>query len=758
MSSSGPAVREFQIEALLSKGSSGRIYRAVLREQGQETDVAVKLISDEDVDRLTLARLRQEASRVALLKDRAVVGVDPPIRLGDHWALVMDLVTGVSLQRLTSLGPMPISVTAEIVQEVARVLEKAWSSAGPTGKPLKILHRDIKPSNLQLNAAGELRILDFGIAKADFATRGKETANFATGTRVFVSPERVEGKDTPAGDIYSLGVTAHVLLGDDRAITEDDDDETALADATTQALLALVSRMRSEDPRSRPDASEVEQRCARIRRRAEGVTLAEWAAHNVPRAIAVRFSDRVVGKTLVETNPPSPSSRRSSKPPRRAHNTTGDRAERRSNAPSSRSRTSPSRTPSSRTSQTPSSRASSPQAPAPRTSSSQAPSSRAPSSRAPASREPSPQGPSSRAPASRSPSSRSPSSRAPSSQAPDARSSRSIPPDRDPSRRKRTGTPSAAPILDPAPLDPAPLDPAPLEPTPLDADPPTRKLPDPAPAPLGADPPTRKLPDSFEPGPSDQPTRVPGATPPLSPLSGNFKFPEGDKDDETVIRSRSDYAAGLDADLQPAPLSAADQRALASATTYLDPSKRTKGKRPEQAPTAPVAPPRKRHDGVVDAVQPAPRRLGRWIVSMFATGMVGGSALALAVAAVMLVVWWAWPQGSDPVLPDPTPRAEAPDIVEEIEIAVVDNAPPPPLPNGSRLTFSSIPLGADVYIDRKPVGPTPVIAVTVNEGEHEVILVSDFEHIRRKIVVGRRKPQRFVWKGGDVWERHRLRR
>jgi serine/threonine protein kinase len=590
--SSEPGAKRYRISALLGKGSSGRIYRAVLEESsGQETDVAVKLLRDEDVEVLTLPRLREEARLLGLVRDKALVRVEPPVRLTasdpkvtDRWALVMDLVTGVSLQRLTSQGALPPSVVCEIVGEVARVLDKVWQAPGPDGKPLRILHRDLKPSNLQINSAGKLWVLDFGIVKADFKSRDGQTTAYATGTRGFIAPERLEepASDTPAGDIFSLGVTAQSLMEEDRT-----------------PFGQLITLMQSVDPADRPTARDVEEQCARLRRRMDGMTLREWAERYVSKAIAVRFSDEFVNKVLTETAPPA----------------TRVRVSQRSKTPE------PSKTPA-------------------------------------------------------------------------------------PARVNRASATPLAGAFGEGKLS-------------------------------SETPPTANVRAS-----KDAPVKSTATKD-----ARGFRKKGKSDDDETVVLPSESYLSMLEDD-EPSGRSGA-QRAqpgrdpggsLEASLTGLPP--RVPQSRTGQSRLPPglgdalteIDTPRKVHSG------------GNWMLGLAAMGLLAVLVLMFSTLVGAAGMWWLWPEQV----------AERASVRDEPRIQL------PPQPQLSttaaeadqRLTFSSIPLGVDVYIDRKPIGQTPVVGVMVPPGQHELILVSDFEKLVRKIDVGKKKPVRYVWKGGETWETH----
>ena len=297
--------RRYQITAVLGKGGNGKVYRAVLRGAGGfSKDVAIKLMCNEDVPEIAIRRFRDEARILGLVRDRAIVNVDPPTRLAGRWAVVMEYVDGASLQQLMKLGPMPPQVVAEIVQEVARALDKVYRQPGPNGEPLRLLHRDIKPANIQVTPDGEVKILDFGIAKADFESREAETRAYIGGTRGFIAPERLEGIDGPEADIFSLGVTAHWLLLGKRPTRRQmmglEPPDPEHLDREGRRMLSLATQMRSVRIDNRPSARDVEELCAELCRHAKGPSLRRWAETEVPHASTLP-TDEMVGSVLTET-------------------------------------------------------------------------------------------------------------------------------------------------------------------------------------------------------------------------------------------------------------------------------------------------------------------------------------------------------------------------------------------------------------------------------------------------------------------------
>jgi len=276
------ATRRYRVHALIGQGGFGKVYRATLEGgSGFRKEVAIKLLKHEAVSPGVLERFRDEARILGLVRDRAFVSVDPPLQLAGSWAVVMDFAEGESARGLLRHGPYPGTVALEVVEEVARALGLAWHQVGPEGRPLHLLHRDLKPGNIQISAKGEVRLLDFGIAKATFGGREALTANDWAGTVGYAAPERMDGRDGPEGDVYSLGVVLRVLLTLDKPIGGGVFKERGVRPAGLDDALALAAEMTRLDPDRRPAMRQVEARCHAQRRALAGPTLREWAEQAV---------------------------------------------------------------------------------------------------------------------------------------------------------------------------------------------------------------------------------------------------------------------------------------------------------------------------------------------------------------------------------------------------------------------------------------------------------------------------------------------
>lgn len=303
----------YRVLRVLGEGGVGRVYEAI-RESGHGSGrrVAMKILQGEP-DVHTLERFRDEARILSLVRDRAIVAADAPVRLESGWAVVMDLAPGVDVGRLLAVvGPAPVPAALELVGEVARALHNLWNLEGPDG-PLRVIHRDLKPSNLQISRSGEVRVLDFGNARADFAEREAHTTRHIGGTPGYIAPERLAGIDGPELDVYSLGVVLQELVVGRRpalaprvtprtvsVLDSEPPDSVPVVDPTLDPGVArMVRDMTSRSPAARPTARQVTRQCRELVRTLTGESLAEWADRAVPAATRSLPDDERVGTLLV---------------------------------------------------------------------------------------------------------------------------------------------------------------------------------------------------------------------------------------------------------------------------------------------------------------------------------------------------------------------------------------------------------------------------------------------------------------------------
>ncbi len=310
--------RRYRVLDVLGRGGFGTVYRAELQgSQGFRKEVALKILN-EGIEASTqhLALLRDEARVLGLVRHRSIVAVDALVKLEGRWCVVMEYVRGVTLRQLADAeGALTLAVALQIVEEVASALDAAWTAVDPDGRPLNLVHRDVKPSNVQITPRGEVKLLDFGVARAEFEAREHATRGVIFGSVPYVAPERLEHQDSHAVDVYALGLTLAQLLGGriplrgpssvaDHHVRQQEIDDTLGAAGVPDELRQLVRRCTAWDPDERPTARELERTSRRMRGSLPDVSLRDWAEPRVEALLDdVAVGGEFTGMVLTEAGP-----------------------------------------------------------------------------------------------------------------------------------------------------------------------------------------------------------------------------------------------------------------------------------------------------------------------------------------------------------------------------------------------------------------------------------------------------------------------
>lgn len=269
---------QFQVVEILGAGSFGTVVLA--KPIDQERLVVIKVLRPELLAQPEiLKRTRDEARLLARLHHPGIVAVE---RLTAHQGrpvVVMEYVDGADLGTLLrqDRAGLPAADALELVRRVAEALDAAWNEPSEAGRPLHVVHRDLKPTNVLLSRSGEVKVVDFGLARAEFDERETETEVKVMGSMGYMSPERFDTQVTgPSVDVYALGVTLVQLLTGrslvlPRAGHRHDVElrrqlshlaPPDLPAPVTEAVAALVTEMCAFDPTRRPTAGEVAARLA----------------------------------------------------------------------------------------------------------------------------------------------------------------------------------------------------------------------------------------------------------------------------------------------------------------------------------------------------------------------------------------------------------------------------------------------------------------------------------------------------------------
>jgi len=203
----------------IADGGMGSIYEAILHgPEGFRKVVAIKTILEKySKDPDFIQMFIGEAKLVADLVHQNIVQIYQLGRFGNLYYMAMEHIKGINLQQFMTrhreLGrEVPIEIGVFIISRVCRGLEYAHKKRDKNGNLLGVVHRDISPKNLMISSEGEVKITDFGIAKAHNLMLDRE-GEVLLGKLAYMSPEQFQYLPTDRrSDIYSLALVLFELL------------------------------------------------------------------------------------------------------------------------------------------------------------------------------------------------------------------------------------------------------------------------------------------------------------------------------------------------------------------------------------------------------------------------------------------------------------------------------------------------------------------------------------------------------------------
>jgi tRNA A-37 threonylcarbamoyl transferase component Bud32 len=251
----------YRILRELGRGGMGVVYQA--RQTVMDRQVVIKVINKSLLDNPdALERFRREVRAAAKLAHPNIVTAYDAEQAGDLHMLVMEFVPGQSLAEvLQQKGPLPVALACDCARQAALGLQHAFEQG--------MVHRDIKPQNLMRTPQGQVKILDFGLAKVA-SERGSGTGLTSSGaymgTPDYSAPEQATDarKADIRADLYSLGCTLYCLLAGRPPFREETPVLTILAHLekaprplpelrpdVPAGLWAVVARLLAKDPARR---------------------------------------------------------------------------------------------------------------------------------------------------------------------------------------------------------------------------------------------------------------------------------------------------------------------------------------------------------------------------------------------------------------------------------------------------------------------------------------------------------------------------
>jgi serine/threonine protein kinase len=194
----------------IGKGGMAQVYRGL--HETLEREVAIKeLLPRAANDKDTVSRFRREALALATFRHQNIVTVYDLVEKSGAQFLILEYVDGPTLLELLKQGPLPPIAAAVVGAQLASALEHAHFH--------RIIHRDLKPGNVMLTGLGEVKLMDFGIARDEELGSITKTG-MAVGTPAYMSPEQVTGGALDQRtDVYSLGAVLYECLSGLRAFS-----------------------------------------------------------------------------------------------------------------------------------------------------------------------------------------------------------------------------------------------------------------------------------------------------------------------------------------------------------------------------------------------------------------------------------------------------------------------------------------------------------------------------------------------------------
>ena len=264
----GQKLGSYEVIDPIGAGGMGEVYRARDTKLGRE--VAIKVLPEafaQNEERL--ARFEREAKVLAQLNHPGIAHLYGLERSEGVDYLAMELVDGDTLAERIARGPIAVDEALPLCQQIAEALEAAHEKG--------IIHRDLKPANIKVNPEGQVKVLDFGLAKA-FAeetpdsdssfsptiSRDSTRAGVILGTAAYMSPEQAKGKAVDKRtDIFSFGIVLYEMLtgrglfsGETisdtlAAILKNEPDWQRLPEKTPWLVKRLLRRCLEKNPKNR---------------------------------------------------------------------------------------------------------------------------------------------------------------------------------------------------------------------------------------------------------------------------------------------------------------------------------------------------------------------------------------------------------------------------------------------------------------------------------------------------------------------------
>lgn len=225
---------KYLLHERVGSGGMAEVFKATYSPEGgfEKTVALKKILPTYAADTEFLRLFRQEAELCSRLNHPNIVQVLDFGRHGDSFFLAMEYIDGLSLKRVLDVYQgvgLPVSAAAYLAVELCYALDYVHRRVGPDGQPMNLIHRDLNPPNVLLSVVGEVKVADFGIARA--ANTGQRTqVGIVKGKPGYLAPEQAAGEAIDGRvDLFALGATLHEALTGRRLFPTGDDEASVNA-------------------------------------------------------------------------------------------------------------------------------------------------------------------------------------------------------------------------------------------------------------------------------------------------------------------------------------------------------------------------------------------------------------------------------------------------------------------------------------------------------------------------------------------------
>ncbi len=199
----GSTVGKYRIIEQLGRGGMGTVYKAI--DETLDREVAIKALNADLLTDEAMQRFRGEAVMLAKLSHPRIASIYELTRQDKDLLMVMEYVKGETCEKLMArTGAMPVGKAVVLCDQILDALEHAHASG--------IVHRDLKPGNVMVTASGDVKVMDFGIARVAGSAH-LTMDGYMMGTPAYMAPEQVRGEEVDRRmDLYSAAVVLYRLL------------------------------------------------------------------------------------------------------------------------------------------------------------------------------------------------------------------------------------------------------------------------------------------------------------------------------------------------------------------------------------------------------------------------------------------------------------------------------------------------------------------------------------------------------------------